>query len=301
VSGQEEPAAGEAGLGLSKAHISRKQREGVTHVAGVWENGRLLRVGSVEPQVVENRGIRGEVVGFSAASRRRLLYLVASINRSDVGVPLFVTLTYPGEEWERFGGRKEDVKRHLDTLHHWLSYHYPSAVVIWRQEFQKRGAPHFHLLVFGVEFIDCYLVAFEWYRVVGSGQESHLAAGTQVKGCKSWEQATAYVAKYMAKLETFAGSDVPIHSRPGRIWGVWNREALPRELVGYGLTDHQFFRLRRLIRGYCKSRGYALKPRESFAAFLGSAAGHRALAWVGAKKADRIASGASSAEVEPGL
>ena len=144
-----------AGLGLSNAHISRKPgRKPGPHMARVWENGRLLQVRSPEPQA-GRAGVRGGVEGFSPASRRRLLYLLASIDRSKVAVPIFVTLTYPGEEWERFGGRKEEVKRHLDTFHHWLSYHYPAAVVIWRLEFQKRGAPHFHLLVFGVEFIDC--------------------------------------------------------------------------------------------------------------------------------------------------
>ena len=260
-------------------------------MAGVWENGQLFQVRSLEAAEVEHRGIRGEITGFSRASRLRLMYLLASVDRTKVSVPIFMTLTYPGEDWERFGGRKEEVKRHLDTFHHWLAYHYPSAPAIWRLEFQERGAPHFHLLVFGVDFIDCYRTAYEWYKVVGSEQVTHFEAGTQVKGCRSWAQATAYVAKYMAKLETFAGSEVPIHSRPGRMWGVWGREFLPRELVGYALTESQFFRLRRIMRGCCKSKGYRLKPTDSFSTFIGSSTGHRALAWVGASETDRMKDG----------
>lgn len=283
MSGTEEHPVGDAAFGLSYAHISRKERSHKPeHVATVWQDGRLLQVRDGEAQAQTGGGIRGEVQGFSGASRRRLMYLLASVDRTRVEVPLFVTLTYPGEDWERFGGRKEEVKRHLDVLRHWLFYHHPGAIVIWRLEFQKRGAPHFHLLVFGVGFIDCHYLAYEWHKAVGSGQATHLLSGTQVCACKSWVHATSYVSKYLAKKESFADSDVPIHSLPGRIWGIWGRKFLPREAVEYALTDEQLFQLRRIMRGYCRSAGYRLKPLPSFSTFIGSSAGHRALAWVGA-------------------
>jgi hypothetical protein len=276
--------AGAAGLGLSNAHIARKKKEErPRYLAQVWDGGCLLQVRDTETQSPPGGGVRGEVQGFSAASRRRLMYYLDSLDRRKLSVPLFVTLTYPGADWERFGGRKEEVKRHLDAFNHWLAYHYPQSSAIWRLEFQKRGAPHLHLLVFGVEFIDCYILAREWFRVVGSGQASHLLAGTQVKACESWGEATAYVAKYMAKLESFEDSGVPIHSRPGRVWGVWRRPLLPREPVIYGLDRKEYVALRRIMRGLCKSKGYRLRAQGSFSAFLSSEAGHRALAFVGAE------------------
>jgi hypothetical protein len=296
----EEPAGAPA-LGLSEAHIPRNPKaNGPEHMATVWRNAELLQVRS-KGEPPEGGGVRGEVDGFSPASRRRLLYRVASLDRDAVPKPIFMTLTYPGEEWERFGGTKEQVKKHLDTFHHWLSYHYPTASVIWRLEFQKRGAPHYHLLVFGVPYIDCRLVAEEWYRVVGSGQESHLAAGTQVVACKSWKQATMYVAKYMAKPQSLSESGVPIHSRPGRVWGIWNRGGLVREAVDYELSPEEFFQFRRIVRGHAKSRGYDLRARASFSSFIGSAAGHRALAWVGASVLTRFEDGASSVKTDAGL
>ena len=79
-----------------------------------------------------------------------------------------------------------------------------------------------------------------------------------MKACRSWGEATAYVAKYMAKLESFEESEVPIHSRPGRVWGVWRRHLLPRESVSYGLGYAEFVALRRIMRGLCKSKGYRL-------------------------------------------
>ena len=299
MSGPDAPAG--SALGLSKAHIRRNQEAGPEHLASVWENGELLQVRTPGGRGPVGGGMRGEVDGFSQASRRRLLYLLASLDRKKMPKPLFMTLTYPGQEWERYGGTKEEVKRHLNTFHHWLRYHYPQAAVIWRQEFQKRGAPHFHLLVFGVDFIDRQLVAEEWYRIVGSNQPSHLAAGTQVVACRSWKQATMYVAKYMAKPQSLAETEVPIHLRPGRVWGIWGREQLVREAVEYRLTDQEFFELRRIARGVAKSKGYQLKARSSFSSFMGSSAGHRALGWVGAEVLTQFEDDGASADPDAGL
>src|SRR5208337_1169128 len=78
----------------------------IKYVAGA----RVLtshRGGRVE---VVTRGLRGEIQGFSSASRRRLLTTVLSV-RNDASLPLFVTLTYPNE----FPDPKTS-KRHLATF-----------------------------------------------------------------------------------------------------------------------------------------------------------------------------------------
>lgn len=60
--------------------------------------GSLLRVqGAKVPKPEQTRAPRGNITGFSAAARKRLIEMLASINRTALErLPLFVTLTYPG-------------------------------------------------------------------------------------------------------------------------------------------------------------------------------------------------------------
>lgn len=284
LSSGESSAKPEPGLGLSNAHITRSQKVESSHrIAKVCDGGNLVQLRFDDGGQQKGGGKRGRISGFSRQSRRRLLYLMASLDTRELSLPLFVTLTYPGEDWERYGGEAKTVKRHLDKLGHWIKYHHPQASAIWRQEFQKRGAPHFHLLVFGVDFIGCNVLAYEWYKIIGSEQLSHLMAGVQVKACKTWRHATGYVSKYMGKVEEFNDSGVAIHSRPGRLWGVWRSELLPIHPMFYRLRDREFYAFRRIMRGLCKSKGYKLGSLQAFSAFADSKTVHRALGFVGAE------------------
>ena len=63
-------------------------------------------------------------------------------------------------------------------------------------EFQERGAPHFHLLYNDVE-LDKKAVSLAWYRIVDSGDEKHLKAGTSVEHLRNQHAAESYVSKYL--------------------------------------------------------------------------------------------------------
>lgn len=200
---------------------------------------RLTLTGAKRPASTPPAARRGAITGFSAAARKRLIDLVASIKRSHAGgLPLFVTLTYPAT-WP---GTAAVWKAHLDAWLKRLDREYVGLSAIWKMEFQSRGAPHFHLLVFGARWIDAQWVARTWYEVVGSGDERHLMAGTEVRRVKSWRGVMFYASKYLAKKTV--EQDV---SNPGRFWGVYRRERLPIELLTLPLTFGQFFRLRRLL------------------------------------------------------
>src|SRR5215207_3959326 len=93
-------------------------------------------------------GNRDRVRGFSRASRRNLLRHLASINRGAFrafkGRMIFVTLTYPGE----YPQDPELCKRHLKALRKRLQREFKPFAAFWRLGIQKRGAWHFHLLLF---------------------------------------------------------------------------------------------------------------------------------------------------------
>lgn len=182
---------------------------------------------------------RGKVTGFSGAARARLMKKLASINRAAVSdLPLFVTLTYPAV----WSPNPRDWKRHLDNFLKALARKAPNSSAIWKLEFQKRGAPHFHILLFGLPYLAARWVAATWYRVVGSGDRLHLKAGTEVRRCKTWNHVTSYAAKYVAKVTDETGVDFP-----GRFWGVFQADNLPIEVIVVPITFGQFFRLRRLL------------------------------------------------------
>jgi hypothetical protein len=168
-----------------------------------------------------------------------MLDLLNSINRSGVSSVLFIDLTYPSA-WPEDG---TVWKRDLDTLLKRLLRRWPSAAAIWRLEFQRRGAPHFHLLLFGVKRVPKTWLSSSWYEVVGSDDPRHLEAGTRVKKIRSWRGVVAYVTKGMAG-EQNADRDT------GRVWGIVGRKNLPIRLLMVSLSWPQWHRLRRVLRGW---------------------------------------------------
>lgn len=204
-------------------------------------------------------GPRGKIVEFSAAARRRLLDFLGEINQLRAGrLPLFLTLTYPAK-WPE---SPEAWKAHLDAWLKRLARRHPSAAAIWRLEFQERGAPHFHLLVWGVRWMDRKWLSRSWFQVVRSGDERHHKAGTRVENIKSWKGVMWYAAKYISKK-----SLGPCPEMAGRFWGVHNRKALPVDVYEVPLTFGQFFRLRRVLVAHARSerrrlgRGYVPQIR----------------------------------------
>jgi hypothetical protein len=132
----------------------------------------------------------------------------------------------------------EFAKSCLHRLHVWLDYQYPTAGVVWKLEYQRRGAPHFHLLVRplpGSSFPDDFTSKLrgEWSRVGGGFvQESKKVDRRGV---------IHYMANYLAK-KTGAKSyqeQVPAGVWSGRFWGVWGKPELMPEFVAK-LTDEQF-------------------------------------------------------------
>jgi len=90
-------------------------------------------------------------------------------------------------------------------------------------------------------------LALTWYRIVGSGDERHLRAGTNVEAVRSHRGVMAYAAKYMTKLvdgEGWEGWD-----KPGRYWGVINRDAIPwGDIVVVDVPTAFAHRLKRWLR-----------------------------------------------------
>jgi hypothetical protein len=209
----------------------------------------------LSPRKHRGGGIRDRVRGFSRESRRNLLRRLASINRSAFrafkGRIIFVTLTYP-HEWPE---EPELCKRHLKSLRKRLQREYGTFTAFWRMGIQKRGAWHFHLLLFVGSSLGSIselrrFISSCWYEVTGKVSEGHLHAGTRVVAVKRWKQATSYVERYLAKVEEF-----PEGLQTGRIWGIWNEELLPIRWETAEVSRRDAFRIRRIYRKLAKRKG----------------------------------------------
>ena len=205
---------------LSTAHI----RPRVSWRAGA----SLLQTskGAVCPAV--GGGKRSKISGFSVASRRRLMRTIGAIRR-DADLPCFVTLTYPGEF-----PTVERAKRDLKVFLQRLARRWPGqAGYIWKLEPQQRGAPHYHLLVWGVPVLELFAwVVSVWYEIAGNGDPNHRAfhagqlPGSRpcVERVRSFRGVWAYASKYLGK--TFEVAEWGTQWT-GRFWGIGGRESIP--------------------------------------------------------------------------
>lgn len=214
-----------------------RQAGAVRARVAIWRGGSRAELRHGEG-VCSHGGERGRITGFSAASRRRLLASVGSVDHRQLPAGWLVTLTYPGE-WAEDPAR---WKRDLDAWLKRLVRQHPGCFAWWKLEPQKRGAPHFHLLLYGVGSLDREWVSRTWYEVVGSGDERHLRAGTNCQVMASQRASMAYASKYVAKVV-----DAPSWSWPGRWWGLVGRERVPKVLEVYDLPDDAWCAIRRLL------------------------------------------------------
>ena len=155
---------------------------------------------------------RGTVTVFSRKSRQRLAFVASN---TDVMFTSMLTLTYPRE----FPNDGHDVKHNLKMFLKELRRKVGQVSVLWFLEFQKRGAPHIHLLLRGVRVYKPMQrwVSETWYRLCGTGDERHLRAGTRLERIRKPNGARNYAVKYAHKM---VQKSVPEHYRNvGRFWG----------------------------------------------------------------------------------
>lgn len=195
--------------------------------------GRLIKVHVEQPRSMadgkesNNGGPRGTIYGFSKASRKRMFELVARIDL-DRFPSVFITLTYPAE----FPTLRQS-KPHLRAFLERLRRRDPESSGIWRLEVQQRGAPHYHLLLWNVEFWPKDEVQDAWGEII-----AYERPFTRIELIQEPRKVVKYVAKYMAKrgkegdggvqiCDTIKPTEAGDAEGTGRWWGVFNRARLP--------------------------------------------------------------------------
>lgn len=149
---------------------------------------------------------RGRIKKFSFGSIKRLRFLLRNVADT---MEYEAGLTYPNE----FPNDGLLVKEHFHKLRQRLNYY--GYKFIWVLEFQRRGAPHFHMLL--NKEITHEELAKMWFKIVGSGDLKHLKRGVHVAPIRSKEGMAKYFATYLSKQEQ---KHVPLaYQNVGRFWG----------------------------------------------------------------------------------
>lgn len=214
-------------------------------------------------------GERGQIVGLSAASERRLRLMLAKIELDTRS--LFVTLTYPAD----YPPTPERSKRDLSTLAKRVRRRWSEFGAIWFREFTRRGISHFHLLMYGLP-VDADGIGLAelrrelrrmWTDVTAipdaDTQAKQRRMGVQVDLLRSERGTRNYLASY------FKGNGVKGKGGPkwyqratvypaGRWWGVIGRDYVPFATPTITpLSDAAATRLARWTRRITHSRRHA--------------------------------------------
>jgi hypothetical protein len=183
----------------------------------IYSSPRLLQVKTVDHAALLRNSFcpprsysRGAIIGFSQKAKLNLARYLSRLN-----VPsnaLHLSCTYGASFPKTSDSFKHDLavfKKRVIRL---------GLYGVWRLEFQKRGAPHYHFLLWPVDGESYFLgdaAAESWRKVSGNNSDSAAYVSGGAIGRSAW-----YLALHSAKGD----QSPPI--KVGRWWGKISSEEL---------------------------------------------------------------------------
>lgn len=194
--------------GMSVARPAVRVKQAVVVASSKWVSVRFEGYG------MAGGAKRGKVRGLSESSLARL---TKKLENPPVGEEwrAVIDLTYPGEFPRDGRVTKRQFHLFLKCLH-WLCAR--QLEYVWVMEFQKRGAPHYHVLINWR--VPHQWVAERWYGIVGSGDERHLEAGTSVREPRRVGSLQGYFIKRYMRKDSDQKRIPKGFRNPGRMWGA---------------------------------------------------------------------------------
>jgi len=204
-----------------------------------------------EPKGKEVQGKRGKIKDFSRKARNRLGQFLFSLPTL---ATFFATVTYAAF----YPADPKEWKRHLHLLQLALNAQFGDSFHIWKLEAQRRGAPHYHILIwttksYSLTYIRRW-IRKKWIEIVNytpgtQMRKNHEGQGSDVQRVHSPKQMSRYIMKYFAKEE----ENLEAWACPGRFWGVGNKKNFPlmTEKI-FELNGQDYQTLKRIVRRWMK-------------------------------------------------
>jgi hypothetical protein len=205
----------------TRIRFNQRVQHTINH-ATITFQGELIKAktsGLIDRPIDQGSHARKPITRFSPKARKNMLETVSRVDWTRCKA-IFITLTY-----HQIKPDARECKRDLRTFLKRLYRKYGQKAVLWRIEPQKRGAHHFHLIVFNLPFFPIETL-LKWWREI-TGQPTITQCDIQL--IHSARKARNYVAKYVGKKDDGRFNDLtnlPGWSRPGRFWGIENRKLI---------------------------------------------------------------------------
>ena len=241
-----------------------------------------IRVSKYDPkragQQTKNWQPRQPVVKWSDKSRSKMVERLATLDYSPFDIPnsllAFITLTYPAG-WMDVVPNAGSAKKHLHSLRKRFERKFDRPFyAVWKMEFQRRGAPHFHLLApvpSGMGFSEWLSNA--WADIVKhpdpDQRAKHLVAGTGVDRAKGMNSDTAQRISYYFSKHSSANKGVKEYQNTppkewveagsvGRFWGYWGLVPAVRTVA---VSEEDALFIARCLRRWQRSQSRVMRVR----------------------------------------
>lgn len=195
--------------------------------------------------------LRRAIREWTPKSRSQMVASLCELDYSALpaGLPAMLTLTYPAD-WQTVAPSGEEAKKHLSQFVKRYERKWGCRLrSLWKMEFQRRGAPHFHLFL----VLPCSPAEFrEWVSEVWADvvahpdaeeREKHRKAGTGLDYSTALKATDPQrLAIYFSKHSAPGGGSKEYQNRPpdlwlasgsvGRFWGYWGLEKATQAVQG---------------------------------------------------------------------
>lgn len=224
--------------------------------------------------------------------------------------PGLITLTYPGN-WQAVVPDGQTAKRHLKTFRARYQREWGEPLrAVWKMEFQRRGAVHFHLFT-SLPHVPSFAtwLSETWTDIVDAHdpqeRERHLAAGTGIDfnaGARGTDPKR--IAVYFTKHNSPNRGSKEHQNQPpaewikagkvGRFWGYWNLQPVTVEVE---ICQHAAIQAARTLRRWSRANN---KPTRRRVARTNRRTGVVRFRWVNRRGAPRMVSMAGFISVNDG-
>jgi len=200
---------------------------------------KVIPAGYIPPQNTPPDREDFDIKEFSKKSRMKLFTIFNKINYSQYGIPLFISATWHYDS----PGEMKTIKLFLKKFRQMLEKFLPPFHYIWKLEYQKRGIPHFHILIFPLQPDQKFytpeierLIKIKWMQLKKCKCAHCKNYSIKTIECKTRLMSIAYIAKEIAKVEErYEEHDL------GRIWGT--SQDLKINMTDEFKTTMKFFNL----------------------------------------------------------
>lgn len=188
------------------------------NVVTCFENKIIINTGSNPANNFEiPKREKFDITKFSINSRRRFLKILSTINMQEYQTPLFITLTFHNI----FPTENAPLKKILDNYLKRIKRINNNYSYVWRLELQKRGAPHFHVILFPKNLrckkeLDQLKLKIKsaWWNFIEDISINSKLFSVDIIDVNHTRQLFSYLSKYVCKIDAEENKNWK-----GRRWG----------------------------------------------------------------------------------